>query len=392
MIKKTAALAMASALTFAVALQADTVAPVNPRSGIPNSVAKLSAGKSFTVAFLGGSITEMHGYAEQVVKMLRRRYPDTKIKVVRAGMSSTCSDTGAFRFQRDVLKKADKIDLLFVDFAVNDNQDGEFAPDHSVRGMEGIVRQAWSADPETDIVFLYCANESHLKNLENGVIPQEIAAHERVADHYVIPSICFASQVCSDIRSGKYDWKKFGGVHPAPFGADIYADMIVRFISDSKPGDKIESHALPTALDEKSFASGRSIAPNRAEYDDNWSFSVPDWSKIPGNRRKRYTNRKILHSSTPGAELNLDFTGTAIGFFTTAGIDAGIVRYSIDGAPFAEVDTFREKYSASLHYPYTVMLSSDLAPGTHHLKLVVSEKHNINSCGNAIRIYCFSAN
>ncbi len=92
------------------------------------------------VAFLGGSITEMNGYRPRVMAMLREKYPDVKFVEIAAGLSSTCSDTGAFRLEEYVLEKGVP-DLLIVDFSVNDHGDGRFDRKHCIRGMEGVLRR-----------------------------------------------------------------------------------------------------------------------------------------------------------------------------------------------------------------------------------------------------------
>lgn len=46
-----------------------------------------------TVAFLGGSITEMNGYRPMVCDILKKRFPQTDFKFTNAGISSTCSTT-----------------------------------------------------------------------------------------------------------------------------------------------------------------------------------------------------------------------------------------------------------------------------------------------------------
>ena len=88
-----------------------------------------------TVAFLGGSITEMNGYRPLVCEILQRRFPKTVFKFIDAGISSTCSTTGAFRLGTDVLGQG-PVDLLFVEFAVNDDQDAHHTRDACIRGME----------------------------------------------------------------------------------------------------------------------------------------------------------------------------------------------------------------------------------------------------------------
>ncbi len=383
---------LASIPVSASRFAAGTTPVITMRGGIPNTMRRITVDKEVTIGFLGGSITEMKGYVDYTQEALKKRFPECKFKFVRAGISSTCSDTGAFRLGKDILKKAPKIDLLFVEFAVNDNQDGHFPPQHSIRGIEGIVRQLRQCNVQGEVILLYSANESHLDNYRRGATPHEIAAHETVAQAYNIASINFALQVSRDIRQGKYDWQKFGGVHPAPFGCQLYAAWIDGFFANAKPGDAANAYPELPALDEFSYCNGRLISPDQAEFDGDWSFSIPDWEKIPGKKRSCYTGKKILHSETPKATLTLDFTGRAIGFFTTAGDDAGMLEYSIDGGKFQVVDTYREDYSKVLHYPYTVMLADELADGKHTLVLRVLGKHNAASCGNGIRIFCFTAN
>ena len=66
--------------------------------------------------------------------------------------------------------------------------------------------------------------------LEGGEIPDVILNHERVANHYHLNSIDLASEVSSRMQSGEFEWGKFGGTHPAPFGHRIYADAVSSLI------------------------------------------------------------------------------------------------------------------------------------------------------------------
>ena len=95
----------------------------------------------------------MNGYRVMVSQDLQKRFPDTEFKFINAGISSTCSTTGAHRLARDVL--AARPDLLFVEFAVNDDQDAAHADRECRRGMEGILRQAREADPTLDVVVTH---------------------------------------------------------------------------------------------------------------------------------------------------------------------------------------------------------------------------------------------
>ena len=75
------------------------------RCDFTNSRIQFERGGRGHVAFMGGSITEMAGYRPMVCEILKRRFPDCQFTFTDAGISSTCSTTGAFRLKTDVLDK-----------------------------------------------------------------------------------------------------------------------------------------------------------------------------------------------------------------------------------------------------------------------------------------------
>ena len=111
---------------------------IQVRGNLNNSRLEFEQKKTGCVAFLGGSITEAAGYRPMVEAILKKRFPETSFTFINAGIGSTCSNTGAFRFDRDVLKHGGP-DLLFVEFAVNDDQDGHLSRTEAIRGMEGVI-------------------------------------------------------------------------------------------------------------------------------------------------------------------------------------------------------------------------------------------------------------
>jgi hypothetical protein len=299
---------------------------------------------------------------------------------------------GAFRLARDVFKKAKRIDLLMVEFAVNDNQDGHFTPTHTIRGMEGIVRQARKRNPAMDIVFLYTANKSHIKNYAAGKVPQEIAAHEKVAAHYRIPSVNLAHLVSTAMTKQVFDWKKFGGVHPAAFGNQLYAKTILSLFIQQVVPEKISKYSLPeNKCDEFSFDSGRLVNVNKAQCDKHWAVILPDWKKLPGAKRRHFDKDPVLYSNVPGSVFTLDFTGSAIGLLLTAGPDAGRIKYRIDQLPWRDAELFTPN-SPFLHYPYTLILNSELTSDKHVLQVKVHSEKHAKSIGHAVRIAAFVVN
>jgi len=140
---------------------------VHLRGSLDNCRIRFERDKQGHVAFIGGSITEMDGYRPMVCRWLHERFPQTRFTFVQAGIASTCSTTGAFRLGADVLDKG-PIDLLFIEFAVNDDQDAAHSRRECIRGMEGIVRQCLARNPRMDLVIAYFVNPEMLATLHAG--------------------------------------------------------------------------------------------------------------------------------------------------------------------------------------------------------------------------------
>ncbi len=356
-------------------------------------------GQKVRVAFLGGSITEMDGFRPMVCENLKKRFPQTEFDFVAAGIGSTCSMTGAARLERDILSKG-PIDLFFVEFAVNDDQDAAHSEEQAIRGMEGIVRHFWKANPNGDIVMIFFANEHLIDSYKKGAEALSITAHRKVADHYGIPTINVAKEVQQQIDEGHLTWKQYGGVHPAPHGNRIAANMIEKlydggiWFSDGTQIKMPQEHPNLTEtkpLDPFFYENGRFVSPDTATFSSDLMWGVPDWKSIPGSFRNNYAGQKLLCSDKPGAELKLEFEGKAIGAFVLAGPDAGALDYEIDGKKSGKTVLFH-KFSGGLHYPRTVMFDDQLSDGKHTLRLKLSAETPNGSNGTAARILQFVAN
>ena len=363
------------------------------RGDLNNSRIRFERTGKGRVAFMGGSITEMNGYRPMVCDCLKKRFPAAEFTFVDAGIASTCSTTGSFRLQHDVLSRG-PIDLFFIEFAVNDDQDGHHTRAECIRGMEGIIRHARRNNPAMDIVVTFFVNEAMLKTLQAGEAPLTIESHETVARHYAVSTINLAREVAEEITAGKLTWQQYGGVHPAPFG-----NAICRTDDRLAFQPRLEARACKHGRCRRPSpsAAARSAELRRGPISRSVRREVQArlvaWRArleiARGGKRSRFTDIPMLCATEPGDELSLDFEGTAVGAFIVAGPDAGIVEASIDAGPFHRVDLFHE-FSKGLHYPRTVLLGSELQPGRHTLRLRISGQ--TNSGGHAMRIMQFVVN
>ena len=367
---------------------------VRLRGDINNSRTRFQIEKKGHVAFIGGSITEMNGYRPMVCENLKQRFPETEFTFTDAGISSTCSTTGAFRLHADVLSKG-PVDLFFIEFAVNDDQDASHARRECIRGMEGIIKQARRHNPNMDIVITYFVNPGMLAKLQTGKTPTSIQAHDDVARKYNVSTIHLAKEIAEQVSDEKITWQQFGGTHPKPFGNKICADLIERLFEYGWSETLSETatpqaHPMPVkSLDSLSYGKGRFVELETADVKSGWKLETPNWKELPGGKRARFTTIPVLSAEQAGAELTLEFQGTTVGAYVVAGPDAGFLEARIDDGEFRAVNLYH-RFSKGLHYPRTVVLGTDLAPGEHVLTLRVAEE--TKSSGHAARVIKFVAN
>ena len=227
---------------------------IHLRGNFLNSHFSFSARKKGHVAFIGGSITAMNGYRPMLCSFLQKRFPETKFTFTNAGISSTCSTSGAFRLQRDVLSRG-PVDLFFIEYAVNDDQDAAHARRECIRGMEGILRQVRAHNPMADIVITHFVNPGMLKTVGKGKEPVSSGAHEDVAKHYGVSTIHLIREVDRLIAAGELTWRKFGGTHPGGYVDGIKATLT----------HELSGADIIRSLQNTSVAGGQAEASGKAQ-------------------------------------------------------------------------------------------------------------------------------
>jgi len=355
------------------------------------------SGKPTRVVTMGGSITEnKRGHSAQIPEWLKQRFPKADFQFTNAGIASTCSTTGAFRLENDVLSTG-RVDLLIVEFAVNDDQDAGHAKRECIRGMEGIVRHLRRAQPRADILMVQYVNPGMLETVISGKTPLAISAHESVAQHYGIPSVNVAGEIASAVKEGRYSWEDYGGTHPKAFGYTVAVNMMIaaleKGMAKSENAEAVtKDHPLPLPLERGNYGGGKFTDVQDAYWLGGWKFGKVSRDLLPlGAIRSRYEEYDILRAEEPGTTLYLNFQGKSIGAFVLAGPDAGIVEMSVDGSPWQQ-QTLYHHYSSKLNYPRSVTFAADLSSGIHQLVLRVSDKKPDGSQGNAVAIMFFEVN
>ena len=350
------------------------------RGGLPNFFAKLAAGDTIKVGYLGGSITAANGWRVKSLAWLKGLYPKAKLSEINAAIGGTGSDLGVFRVGHDVLEQ--RPDLMFVEFAVND---GSADPAQIQQCMEGIVRQTWKANPLTDICFIYTVSEPYLADLEAGQFSRAATAMEGVADHYKIPSIHMGIEVAKQAKAGTLIFKapkpkdfhaagqpmvfSEDGVHPFPeTGHELYEQAIERSMGLLKGIGAAGPHEMipPLRADNWEKAKLVAIAP---------SMIKGGWTKLDpatDSPAKSFQNRVPALWRAEGADATLEFTlhGSNAAVYDLLGPDCGQVIVKVDDKPEKTVP--RIDGYCTYHRLGKLPLLAGAADGTHHIKITLS--------------------
>ena len=366
---------------------------IQVRRGLPWAGAMLVKGGPVRVVFFGGSITESAGYRPLVEAGLRARFPAADWEFSNAGVSSTGSTTGVFRFRRDAALAGGRptggATVVVVDAAVNDDQDERLAAENAGWGVEGIARMSrhgpgggvGSGFGGPEVLLVHFPNPSIVEALRAGDAPVSVAAHERVAEAYDLLSVNVAAEVARRIDAGSLTWEEYGGTHPGPAGHRLAAELILEAFAESVDpatrGDRARFVRRRHRLRRRGKLPSvplRADAVDRADLlepgnlgggvdlGDGWTIGTPDWPALPGRCRARFLGVTLLHTTEPGATLTVPPAFTALGLYVLAGPDAGAVEVAVPGEEPRTVELYHDPFSAGLHYPRTVLLYRSSTP------------------------------
>lgn len=185
---------------------------------------KARKGVKIITGFLGGSITQGSlsslpelCYAYLVFEWWKKKFPQSEIKFINAGIGGTTSQFGVARVKEHLLEY--NPDFILVEFAVNDENSGFFEETY-----EGLIRRTYGDACAPAIVLMNNVRYDDGSNAEER--------HVKVARAYALPMVSMKSAIWPDIKSGLISGSSISpdGLHPNDRGHELVAKTIISFL------------------------------------------------------------------------------------------------------------------------------------------------------------------
>ncbi|HOM17390.1 MAG TPA: SGNH/GDSL hydrolase family protein, partial [Thermoguttaceae bacterium] len=400
---------------------------IQKRSGLPNLAqivreaqeqAKAGTGHAARIVFLGGSAAkplrpeqEKNAWPGLWAAEIRRAIPGGSFGVFNHGLARSDSTLGACRTQTDVVQHYMPLALAVVEFAVDD---AEVPETRVVAAMEGIVRQIRSAHPYADIVFVYgfSRKASQAAGAEKSggsspgsaatgqlagkpALPPSIAWHERVAEHYGIPSVNVAQLVADRIAAGALKPEEYSqdGLFPTEKAQQLFLEAFRPLLEELKQsaqqaGEK-RRHPLPAPLSSQPMEKARLVSYETAAVEPGWRMGqenpVDEFHYTSAVGRFRH----LLTADQPGHSVTFRFYGSFVGIFGVLGPDSGDLEYQLDGGGWKLLRWFRPEHGGQFR-PQAALVADGLDPKpVHELKLRVAADTPAGSQDRTARIGYF---
>ncbi len=337
--------------------------------------------KEFTIAYVGGSITEKSYYEKDIrypkefVRRMNEKVPEVHFTELNAATGGTPSALGLFKLSFDVLSK--KPDMLFIEYSVNDNGPGE----KMVKYFESITRNALRAYPDLPIVYLF----AYAKGIVDGTTREEPAliyrTHKAIAEKYGIPCIDLAYALDDKIKEAEETGSNikytFDGVHPNDAGHSFYTDVIMENIFKF---DFSTIHFEEETYSGTDYPDAHLIACENMELPEDWDVST--------TRTLWLSPLHYIYSDKAGASVEFDFEGTTCGLYTRMEKDGGFAEVYIDGKYVKDI-SFWDIYCLTFERNAFELFTDSLEKGKHHVKIVIRENRDKRSEGHVARIAAF---
>jgi len=347
---------------------------------------------TYTIGFLGGSLTEQGAvWRSKVQSILAENMPEKEIIAYAAGKGGTNSNYGANRFEVD-LGQYD-IDLLFIDFAVNDRE--MTTKDQHTQYMENIIQQCLAKENVPEIVFIYTPMQYGVDHDQYKMWKQGVEWKEELAAHYGIKTINIYDYMYAEWEAEykstyptyeEYILAELGYKETSPGVIDVhagfakYAEAIAKAYADDYEGcfTTPKNTVLFGSNVKNIFAKYNhvTLASDRIVH-DGWTMTNYENPGLSGKYHFAYPYfvDGMLQSTSAGATVEITTDADQLGFSFPSSTKGGSVTYYVDGA------TEGKTINCSSIYDNVISQKWITLPGDgnmHTVKIVTNEVTDTN--------------
>lgn len=353
----------------------DSVLSIGSNGRLEKVLERMKAGKSVSVAFIGGSVTEgaladsfEESYTDCFIAGLREEYPDAELKLVNAGLSGTGSSLGVMRYEKDVVEQAGgQPDIVFLEFAINDYQEPTDG-----RAYESMIRTILAAGNDPAVILLFSVSQSEW-NMQDIYIP--------MGEHYGLPMVSIRNAVKKPCADGTLTKEQFFAdeYHPTSYGHKVMADCLGELIREAEAsGGSGEGWTMP----EKSIKSPDFVDMHLLTSLGRRSASVSEGGFIGRDTQVQGFQRRggessfpdnWMHTAESGGEafrVELKCRNIMLNYKSSSSKDFGRVCVFVDGEQVAELDGYAE---GAWNNSVQVLVLDEKESGEHVLELRMAE-------------------
>lgn len=334
---------------------------------IKDCMRRAQVGRSITVGFLGGSITQGSlsssaetCYAHLVFDWWKEKFPASRVTYINAGVGGTTSQLGVARVKEDLLAK--KPDFSVIEFSVNDGPTDFFE-----ETFEGLVRTVLK-NSGTSVLVL------HNIRYDTGVSAEE--RHVKIGKAYGLPCVSMKPSLYRALREGLVTVQEISpdGLHPNDLGHRLVADTVIHCLEEiyacfSEP-EAEEEELLPEPLTKNRYEQSFRLQNSNSEpVGDGFAED-----RSPQNAVSEFFKNGWI-SAQKGASLTFSFegTGAAVQYRKSVAHPAPAALAIVDGDEVRAVRldaNFEETWGDCL---FLSTVAQDLPDGEHHLEIRLTE-------------------
>ncbi len=418
--KKITAIVLVIMLLFTSLGGVNSVFAATVESRLPNTYAKMLKGEEIRVGYFGGSVTNGYGvdtskgytqdkdsWRGKSLKWLNdtysAKYNCKFTEEFHAGLGGTGSDFNLYRADRTLWlsDKNKQVDLLFIEFSINDSYKGGSPYDKSAYYMESIIRKVRTKNPTCDIVVVLTTDHTKLSAADRHHMNGQ--AHVDVAEHYGIPYIWLGDYMYDFLKQtygslpnlNSSQWNKYymDSCHPNQEGYTKYFE----FLRDNilKPNlerndsfsTTVVNHTLPAAnynttskfLSQLKYYSGATTSQyyKMALRTDAYDIFPSEISTITNgygfykvyNDYSAPFSAPAVKTSTPCAKFSATFNSKSAGMYFIGNITNGAIMYRVDNGAWKTCDMYRASQNTHEH----IMFYENLPEKKHTVDVILKK-------------------